>query len=376
MPFAGHVGPLRPVAAELVARGHDVRVHTGRRYAEAFEAAGATVVTWRAAADFDEHDLAATFPAVQAGKGPRQLLANLRHVFVGTAAGHAKDLSAAWAERPGTCCSRTRPASAPALATELTGAPWASISLVPPTLPSRDLPPAGMGLTPGRGPLGRARDAVLRTVTGRAVDAALGGPYTSARREVGLPGLGPGVAAAPFSPSLVLALSVPELEHPRRDLPDHVHFVGRTQAPTPPRASCRPGGTRSCTPTARSSTSPRAPSTPSRPSCCCRRSRRWPTSRSWSWRPPAGAASAPKPEIAARVAWAGAGVDLRTGTPSATAVREAVRTVLVDQAYAAAATRIAAGFARHDGPRQVADLLEQLAEQREPVVRADAPVWA
>jgi UDP:flavonoid glycosyltransferase YjiC (YdhE family) len=83
MPFAGHVGPVRPVVAELVARGHDVRVHTGRRYLEAFRAAGATVVPWQAAADFDEHDLAATFPAVQPGKGPRQMLANLRHVFRG-----------------------------------------------------------------------------------------------------------------------------------------------------------------------------------------------------------------------------------------------------------------------------------------------------
>ncbi len=54
-----------------------MRVHTGRRYLEAFQAAGATVVPWQAAADFDEHDLAAAFPAVQPGKGPRQMLANL-----------------------------------------------------------------------------------------------------------------------------------------------------------------------------------------------------------------------------------------------------------------------------------------------------------
>ena len=33
-----------------------------------------------------------------------------------------------------------------------------------------------------------------------------------------------------------------------------------------------------------------------------------------------------KPEVAARVTWSGAGINLRTGTPTATAVRTAVRT--------------------------------------------------
>ena len=35
-----------------------------------------------------------------------------------------------------------------------------------------------------------------------------------------------------------------------------------------------------------------------------------------------------KPEVAARVAWTGAGVNLRTGTPTPSAVRAAVREVL------------------------------------------------
>ena len=40
-----------------------------------------------------------------------------------------------------------------------------------------------------------------------------------------------------------------------------------------------------------------------------------------------------KPEVAARVAWSGAGIDLRTGTPTAKAVRNAVREVLGDGRY-------------------------------------------
>ena len=40
-----------------------------------------------------------------------------------------------------------------------------------------------------------------------------------------------------------------------------------------------------------------------------------------------------KPEVAARVAWSGAGIDLRTGAPTAKAVRHAVREVLGDGRY-------------------------------------------
>ena len=40
-----------------------------------------------------------------------------------------------------------------------------------------------------------------------------------------------------------------------------------------------------------------------------------------------------KPEVAARVAWTGAGINLRTGTPTAGAVRAAVREVLNDRRY-------------------------------------------
>jgi UDP:flavonoid glycosyltransferase YjiC (YdhE family) len=40
-----------------------------------------------------------------------------------------------------------------------------------------------------------------------------------------------------------------------------------------------------------------------------------------------------KPEIAARVAWAGAGINLGTGRPSASQIREAVRAVLTKPQY-------------------------------------------
>lgn len=142
MPFAGHAGPLRPVVSELVRRGHRVRVHTGRRCTPVFAALGADVLPWQRASDFEEKDLLATFPTLPAGRGPRQLLANLRQVLVGTAAGQALDLQSAHQQQPFDVLLGDTTCFGAGLAAELTGVPWASISLVPLTLPSRDLPPS------------------------------------------------------------------------------------------------------------------------------------------------------------------------------------------------------------------------------------------
>jgi UDP:flavonoid glycosyltransferase YjiC (YdhE family) len=70
-----------------------------------------------------------------------------------------------------------------------------------------------------------------------------------------------------------------------------------------------------------------------------------------------------KPEVAARVAWSGAGVDLRTGTPDAAALRRAVDAVLADPSYRAAARRIAADAASHDA---LAEIAAELAAARVP----------
>jgi len=52
--------------------------------------------------------------------------------------------------------------------------------------------------------------------------------------------------------------------------------------------------------------------------------------------------------VAARVAWAGAGINLRTSRPTPEQVREAVREVLNDSTYRRTARRIQKNFARYD----------------------------
>ena len=92
MPFVGHVAPIAAVARGFLADGHAVRVYTGSAHAPVFAALGAETIPWTTAPDFDEHDLDPTFPALRGRKGPRQMLANVEHLFIRTAAAQSDDL--------------------------------------------------------------------------------------------------------------------------------------------------------------------------------------------------------------------------------------------------------------------------------------------
>jgi UDP:flavonoid glycosyltransferase YjiC (YdhE family) len=69
-----------------------------------------------------------------------------------------------------------------------------------------------------------------------------------------------------------------------------------------------------------------------------------------------------KPEIASRVAWTGAAVNLKTGTPTAAQVAAAVNRVTTDPSYRDAAARVGAQLRSLGGAARAAELLEQLAQ--------------
>jgi UDP:flavonoid glycosyltransferase YjiC (YdhE family) len=410
MPFAGHAAPMAAVAAALVRRGHEVVAYTGRRHAERFTAVGATWLPWTQAPDFDETDLRATFPQVTSGRGPRAVTANVEHVFLRTGAAQARDLLAAG---PFDVLVSDQLAIGASLAAEATGTPWASVALVPLALSSRDLPPFGLGLLPGRGRLGHARDALLRRGTQLALGRRLDRVVAEVRAELSLPAARAGALDAFYSPQLVLASGVPELEYPRSDLPRCVHFVGQL-APPPGRHPAPPWwpdldgdrrplvhvtqGTYDVDPTdlllpalrglagadvqlavatggaalpagqvpANARQAPFLPYDLLLP-----RASVVVTNGGWGGVLAALAAGVPlvvaggtldKPEIARRVAWSGAGIDLRTGRPSAGQVAAAVTRVLADPRFQERARAVGAALAAAGGAGLSAELVERLAD--------------
>jgi len=385
MPFAGHVGPMSAVAGGLTRRGHEVVAYTGAKYQERFAAVGASWLPRTRATDFDDADLAATFPRIGDGKGMRANQANLRDILFGTGAGQTRDILAAAGDRPFDLLVSDQTAFGAGLAAEILGVRWATVAVTPLSLTSRDLPPLGAPVRPATGPLGRARDVLLRAGAGLAYRAAVDPMLNRMRAGVGL---GPAPAGrlmdSLYSPYLVVAQGVPGLDYPRADLPPYVHFVGRLATPSPPAdravadlppwwpdlAAARQvvyvtQGTLDvdpayllkpaiaglaeldvlvvCTTGGRPATVLGALPTNVRAAPHLPYDRLLPlvdvmvTNGGWGGVLAAVHAGIPlvvagdtldKPEVARRVAWSGAGVDLRTGRPSAARVGHVVRDLL------------------------------------------------
>jgi UDP:flavonoid glycosyltransferase YjiC (YdhE family) len=409
MPFHGHVSPMVAVAEAFLDAGHAVRVYTGAAHAARFARLGAEVVPWRSAPDFDEHDLSATFPALRGRKGPRQMLANVEHLFIRTASDQATDLTRAYAERPWDAIVADGLSLGAHFASEITATAWVTVSIVPLAIPSRDLPPPMFGLGPAGGIAGRVRDRVLHAVA-RAASRSLRHAYRHERERAALPRRSDhAFDQAWYSPELVCASGVAELEYPRSDLATQVVFVGdltRARADDAELPSWWSDVEEADIPIVHVTqgtlnvdahdliepafaalgrqrvllvaSTGRADGAglpfPAPPNArvaglipyggLLPRLDVMITNGGWGGVLAALSHGIPlvvaggdldKPEVAARVAWSGAGVNLRTGRPSARAVLRAWRRVASDPSYREHAGRLADRLAEHDGPREVVE---------------------
>lgn len=417
MPAVGHVTPLRPVARALVARGHRVRWYAGRVFADAVTSTGAEHVPMSASIDRDLRPPDEVFPERAALTGVAQFRWDMLNVFLAPAEQQVADLRASLAEHPADVLVGDVGVLGVRLLGELEDRPWVTVGIAPLTMPSRDTAPFGSALPPSATPLGRVRNRLLYAAFDRVVLRPVNAEFRALRERVGLPSARATLFGG-VSPYLFLQNGVPGLEYPRSDLPPQVHFVGSLAAPEPgiveppwwsdvetadrPVVHVTQGTVANADlddlvgPTLRAladedvlvvatvGTQARAvPTLPTnaRAAAMLPYDRLLPrvsamvTNGGYGGVQQALAhgvplvvagASEDKPEVAARVAWAGAGVDLRTATPSPEAIRAAVRTVL-DGAHTAAATRLREEYRRLDAGARSADLLEAVARTGGPV---------
>ncbi|MBS1675405.1 MAG: glycosyltransferase [Actinobacteria bacterium] len=414
MPYTGHVAPVLAVARELVRRGHHVRFYTGSRFRTRIEAAGVRLVPWEHAPDFDENDIAATFPRMVGEKSMRQLFINMVDCFIRTAPGQVADLTAEWEREPWEALAADETSAGAVLFCETVGRPWSTLAVLPLNLLGPGGPPSGMGIRPGANPVTKLRDAALRGLV-PLISRPLISALDSARRDVGLEARGRSFDRLTFSPTLILASGAPGLDYARTDRPEHLHFVGELTGRSGPRSTPLPpwwgdlDGRRVVLVT--QGTQNIDPEDLIRPALTALDGRDLiavattgiPGVDAFEFDVPANARTigfAPfaellprvdlaitnggwggtlamlaqgiplvvaggdldKPEVAARVAFSGAGVNLRTGTPRAAAVGAAVDRILTDGSFRACAQRISTALNELGGAAHAADLLERAAQ--------------
>jgi MGT family glycosyltransferase len=428
MPAAGHVGPLVPLAFELIARGHSIAWYTGDDYREKVEATGATFHPHVHAPDRDVSQMDAEFPERAKLKGIAKFKFDVREVFIAAVPGQVADIEALLDEvRPDVIVAEPGMAAAVRVIEQRHGIPWATCNISAFAMRSVDSAPFGLGLKPAASRLGRLRNRVLNAAIYQTLYRSLDRHYHAMRTSLGMERAAGGLFDETLSPYLYLQPTVPSFEYPRSDLAPQVHFVGPLLPPVPAdytlpawweemTADPRPvvlvtQGTVATDPNDLLLPSlealrdepvqviavtggPDPADLPAPP----------PNARIEQFVPfaalmPHVAAvitnggygglhfalahgvplvvagdSEEKPELVARVNWSGVGVGMRTQRPGRLRLREAVRRLLGEPEHAARAAAMQAEMRRYEGPGHAADLVEELAATRAPVLGGRARV--
>lgn len=228
-PVHGHIAPLLAVTRALTAHGHDVRFLTGARYRQAVERAGARFLPLPKAADFDDRTIDETFPGRVGLTGPAAVRYDMTEIFLRPVPHQAAAIDAALsAERTDVVMAESLFAGImPLLLRPRQERPAVlNLGIVPLGLISRDTAPAGLGIPPMPGRIGRMRNALLNRFATRVV---FGPVQKEAQRLV------TSVTGSEFPEFFlnwmarsdgVVQFTVPEFEYPRSDLTTPVHFVG------------------------------------------------------------------------------------------------------------------------------------------------------
>lgn len=228
-PAHGHVLPLLQIARHLVDRGDEVRFLTSPRYAERVEASGAQFVPLPADADVDLDHADAAFPDRAGLTGPAALRFDMSNLFIRPGAAQLEAVRAELADRRiDAILSEPLFVGCALLQRVPTNErpPIVVLGIFPLGARSRDTAPFGLGVTPLSGPVGRLRNAALRTVAERVIFGNVQKEADALARRTTGRALGGFVLDWAGLADAYVQFTVPEFEYPRSDLPASVRFAG------------------------------------------------------------------------------------------------------------------------------------------------------
>ena len=235
-PIQGHVAPLIAIARDLVARGHHVTVLTGSRFRDAVLAAGADHRSLGGLADYDDRVMQDHLPDRDRHRGVGKLQYDIQTIFVKPVPDQFRAVEEAVFEiAPDAILVDSAfagilplllddPATRPAVL---------AAGVVPLSQSSSDVAPYGLGLPPMPGVFGRLRNRTLNLLVQRVLFRKTQQLANRTMRSLGRPALGTFVLDFSRMFDRFLQLSPAEFEYPRTDLSANVRFVGTVLPPAP-----------------------------------------------------------------------------------------------------------------------------------------------
>ncbi len=227
-PGEGHFNPFSPILKELIKRSHDVVCVAGKRFEDAVAKTGATFHPYTEQWDHSNIRLYEMFPGMRELSGIAQVKYYLTRVRHDPAADVVRDLQHLLSSFPADLIIYDYSEPAGLLLAELGGPPAICVSVLPYPVPYKGHAPFGLGLLPGNSLISRKRNSLLNRFVKRFVYRDVDRYYNSIRTRLGLNSLEQPLLKSYLSPDLFLQMSISGFEYPRTNFPDNFRFIGTT----------------------------------------------------------------------------------------------------------------------------------------------------
>lgn len=231
-PVHGHVTPVLGIGRFLAARDHRVVLVTGSRFADQAKDAGLEFRSLGGIADFDDRDVDAYLPDRNNYKGIARAQYDIQTIFITPIPDQFAAVTAVIDEvRPDALLVDGAFAGVtPLLFGDAPRPPIVAVGVTPLSQSSADVAPFGMGLPPAPGVLGRLRNRTLGFVANRVIFRDTHRLAARILGDLGVRDVPGSVMDVSRSFDRFLQLTPAELEYPRSDLGATTRFVG----PVPP----------------------------------------------------------------------------------------------------------------------------------------------
>jgi MGT family glycosyltransferase len=225
-PADGHFNPLTGLAVHLKWLGCDVRWYTSNKYADKLQRLGIPLLPFKKAMDVAEVEK--VFPERDAIKTQvAKLKFDIIHAFILRGPEYFADLKEIYQDFPFDMMVADCAFTAIPFVTDKMNIPVVAIGVFPLTETSKDLPPAGLGLTPSYSLFGKLKQNLLKLVADLALFREPNKIMKKILSRHGIDHLDTNVFDLMVKKStLLLQSGTPGFEYYRSDLGKNIRFVG------------------------------------------------------------------------------------------------------------------------------------------------------
>ncbi|HMJ48084.1 MAG TPA: nucleotide disphospho-sugar-binding domain-containing protein [Ferruginibacter sp.] len=227
-PGDGHFNPLTGLAAHLTAQGYDVRWYTSTSYEEKIKRLGIPFYPFKKAVDITGDKVIEMLPEREKYRTTiSRLNFDIINVFIRRGPEYYHDILDIYKSFPFELMIADIAFTGIPFVKDLMNIPVAGVGVFPLTARSKDLPPAGLGMTPSYSFFGRLKQQFLRYAAKHFLFAKSNKVMHKVFEKYGIESNGDSVFdELPQKCDMIFQTGTPGFEYRRSDLDKNVKFMG------------------------------------------------------------------------------------------------------------------------------------------------------